>query len=167
MTEIASDRGEPTARLAFSRFEDFYHAHRDEVARALTVTLGDPLLGAEAADEAMARAYQRWRSVRSYANPAGWAYRVGLNWVRSRFRRRRRELLGIPYEPPTWDPEPADPAVGRAVRALPEKHRAVVVLRYSLEWSHEEIAQALGIPVGTVKSRLHRALARLRQELGS
>ena len=51
-----------------------------------------------------------------------------------------------------------------AVRRLPAKQRNVVVLRYELQLSDPEIAETLGIPVGTVKSTLHRALARLRTD---
>ena len=52
-----------------------------------------------------------------------------------------------------------------AIRALPEELRAVVTCRYLLELSEGETAGALGIPNGTVKSRLHRGLARLREQL--
>ena len=68
------------------RFEDFYAAHRDEMARALGLALRDSALGAEAADEAFARACQRWGQVSSYANPQGWIFRVALNWARSWLR---------------------------------------------------------------------------------
>ena len=54
----------------------------------------------------------------------------------------------------------------RALRALPLDQRAVVVLRYYLDWSQEDVAAALDIPVGTVKSRIHRALKKLEQEMG-
>ena len=73
-------------------FDVFYRSARDSVARALVLTLGNQELGVEAADEAMTRAYQRWIQVHSYENPEGWVYRVGLNWARSIWRKRRREL---------------------------------------------------------------------------
>jgi RNA polymerase sigma factor (sigma-70 family) len=53
-----------------------------------------------------------------------------------------------------------------AVRALDPARRAVVVLRFWLDWSHDQIAEALDVPVGTVSSRLTRALAELREEGG-
>ena len=58
-------------------FAEFYDTHRDEVVRALTFTVGSLSLAEEAADEAMARAYQKWSEVSGYANPSGWVYRVG------------------------------------------------------------------------------------------
>ena len=53
-------------------FEEFYRVARDDVARALVLTLGDRDLGVEAADEAMVRAFQRWPRVGAYESPAGW-----------------------------------------------------------------------------------------------
>ncbi|HKY48496.1 MAG TPA: hypothetical protein VJQ79_10995, partial [Acidimicrobiia bacterium] len=64
----------PVIRLQHSSFEAFYRQNRQHLFRALALTLGDRDLAAEAADEAMARAYQHWRSVQSYDNQAGWAY---------------------------------------------------------------------------------------------
>ncbi len=148
-------------------FHAFYEAHHRPIARALGLTLGNAELGTEAADEAMTRAYQRWSSVRTYANPQGWIYRVGLNWARSFLRRRKRiALTERPVDAATHDRAPADPALAAALAELDDKHRAVVVLRYLLDWSVEQTAEALDIAPGTVKSRLHRALAHLERELG-
>jgi RNA polymerase sigma factor (sigma-70 family) len=54
-----------------------------------------------------------------------------------------------------------------AVRCLPARQRAVLVLRYHQDLPEAEVARLLGLPVGTVKSLAHRGLARLRGELGS
>jgi RNA polymerase sigma factor (sigma-70 family) len=147
------------------RFEDFYRLNRDRLVRALALTLRDATLATEAGDEAMARTYQRWSKLRSYRNPTGWAYRVGLNWAISNLRKRRREVAETTFEPPVWDPEPFDPVVAEAIGGLSDRYRAVVVLRYFMDWSDDEIADALDLRVGTVKSRLHRALGRLRDSL--
>ena len=72
-------------------FDTFYAAHRDQIARALSLSLRNPDLGAEAADEAFVRACQRWAEVSTFTNPQGWVYRVGMNWARSWLRRARRE----------------------------------------------------------------------------
>jgi RNA polymerase sigma-70 factor, ECF subfamily len=156
---------EQTEQLAF---HDFYGGSRDRVGRALAVTLGDADLAAESVDEAMARAYQRWSSVSRMDNPSGWVYRVGLNLARSRIRRltRRRRVVAIGHMA-TDVPEPdvLEPAILRALRALPVDHRSVVVCRLLLGWSEAETAQALGIRPGTAKSRLHRATATLADQL--
>jgi DNA-directed RNA polymerase specialized sigma24 family protein len=72
-------------------FEDFYQAERATLLRAVAFALGDLDLGAEATDEAMARAYERWGEVGSMANPSGWVYRVAVNLGYNRTRRRALE----------------------------------------------------------------------------
>jgi len=152
-------------RAAPVEFADFYAAEWQGVFRPLAVILRDVDLAHEATDEAMTRAYQHWSRVRCMDNPSGWVYRVALNWSRTQLRRRAIAARLLPHE--TLDPgEPVvEPGLVGAVAQLPMRQREVVVLRYVLDWSEVEIAAALGIPRGTVKSRLHRALARLREEM--
>ncbi len=146
-------------------FVVFYRQAYPGVARALAATLRDRELGIEAADEAMARCYARWSTVRNYANPEGWVYRVGLNWGRSWLRRVRRRR-GDPM-PVACDIGPvADPALHRAVAELDISLRSVVVCRYLLDWSVAQTAAALNLRPGTVKSRTHRALGQLQANLG-
>lgn len=145
-------------------FVDFYRLERDRVARALAITLGDAHLAADAVDEAMARAYQRWSRVGSFDNPGGWVYRVALNWGTSVLRRRHR--APAPHvERPTEIGPIAEPTVAAALAELDVAQRAVVVCRYYLGLSEAETADALGIRPGTVKSRLSRAIARLQPRL--
>jgi RNA polymerase sigma-70 factor (ECF subfamily) len=145
-------------------FARFYRASWAGVAQGLTLALGDRDLAIDAVDEAMARAYSRWEKLRHYEEPAGWVYRVGLNWARSRHRRLARRL---PFaQPRAVDPAPVtDPAVRRALLELPLKQRSVVVCRLLLDWSVDETAAALGVRPGTVQSRLHRALQSLESSL--
>jgi RNA polymerase sigma factor (sigma-70 family) len=145
-------------------FDAFYATARDTVGRALALTLRDPELAADAVDEAMARAYQHWPKVGGLDNPAGWAYRVGLNYARSRLRRRRgrEDLL---HGRADHDGPSVEPAIAAAVDRLPERQRAVVVCRFLLGWSEAQTADALRIRPGTVKSRLHRALSVLQVQL--
>lgn len=146
-------------------FAAFYRRHGDQVLRALAVTLGDAELARDATQEAMARAWRSWGQVQTFTNPSGWVYRVGLNWARSRLRRLSRELLGAFGDRHVSAPEPPDPALARAVQSLSSRHRAVVVLRLYLDWSVEDVAAALNIPEGTVRSRQHTAMNHLRQKL--
>jgi RNA polymerase sigma-70 factor (ECF subfamily) len=148
-------------------FEAFYRAHVDRVYRALAVTLGDSQLAREAADEAMARAYAHWRRVRGLDNPGGWAYRVGLNWATSWWRKLRREraLPGGRRDAVVPPPDLEATAAREALARLALPSRAVVVCRVLLDMSTAETAVVLGVPEGTVKSRLARALAALRTAL--
>lgn len=156
-----------TARLeveARPGFAAFYRQSHPRIAAALSSTLGDRDLGAEAADEAMARCFAHWSTVSHYDNPAGWVYRVGLNWARSWHRKlaRRRTLPPPEHIRPVM---PTDPQIEDALSALDLRLRTVIVCRILLDWSTEDTAAALQIKPGTVKSRLHRGLARLSEML--
>ena len=146
-------------------FEPFYASQRDAIARALALTLRDNDLAAEATDEAMARAFARWRTVQRLQNPGGWVYRVGLNWARSVLRRRGGPRRRV-HEIDEHTLEVRDHELHRALLRLDLDRRAVVVCRYFLGMSEEEIARSLDIKPGTVKSRLHRALHQLEDQLG-
>jgi RNA polymerase sigma-70 factor (ECF subfamily) len=152
------------AAAAAAGFESYYRRHAEPLRRALCLAVGDVDLGTEAADEALARACERWGQVGTYANPAGWVYRVGLNWARSRQRRNRfRDRRPVPERGAI--PVPGDPALAVALAGLSADHRAVVVCRYLFDWTVEQTASALDIPAGTVKSRLARALSALQRAL--
>lgn len=146
-------------------FATFYRRHGEPVLRALAVTLGDQELARDATQEAMARAWRCWDQVQTYDNPAGWVYRVGFNWGRSRLRRLSREVLGTFRDRTVAPPDAPDPALAQALKSLSRHHRAVVVLRLYMDWTVEDVAAALEIPEGTVKSRQHTAMRYLRTNL--
>jgi RNA polymerase sigma factor (sigma-70 family) len=151
----------------WTAFEDFYRSERPSVLRAIIFAVNDRDLALECTDEAMARAYERWADVSVGSNPTGWVFRVAVNLANSRHRRRRLERIRPirSARPPDDIEGVADPAVARALAALPLDQRAVIVLRFHLDWSVDQIAEALGHPAGTVKSRLHRGLRRLETML--
>lgn len=146
----------------FLDFGVFYREVWNRVYGPLAVTLRDHQLAAESVDEAMVRAFQKWSKVRSYDNPVGWVYRVAMNYARNRLRRRWREVSWGSVEP-TWEMATPNPELMTAILSLPLHQRQIVVLRYVFDWSIREIGNALGIPDGTVKSRLHRALGVLKE----
>ncbi len=156
------------ATKANDSFEAFFAAQHERIARSLALAIGDEHLGRDAAAEGFTRALQRWRKVSRYDNPTGWVYRVGLNWARSRARKTRREAApdagGEPTDLRAAMPE-FDPRLLPALKQLSDDHRAVIVGRFYLDMSEAELAEALDIRPGTVKSRLSRALARLSELL--
>ena len=152
-----------TVDLFHGDFDTFFERHHAAMVRALTLALGDVDLGRDAAAEGFARALQRWSDVSSHSNPAGWVYRVGLNWARSRFRKTRRERFGLMVDVEAHMPAPRDEVLVRALRQLSLDHRTVVVGRYYLDWSEAQLAESLDIAPGTVKSRLSRALTQLAE----
>ena len=151
---------------ASESFQAFFRTHREPVARTLALILNDESLGYEA----MIRAYRRWSVVSEYDNPGGWAYRVGLNWARSWRRRlsvasRKAPLLANFDQERSVEELAADADLARALSALSEEHRTVVVFRFYRDLPVAEIAELLEIPTGTVKSRLNRARANLAEGL--
>lgn len=153
-------------------FAAFYGDHHERIERALALTLGDVETARDAAAEGFARALLRWRQVETLSNPAGWVYRTGLNWARSRWRRRRREVTPLSRVQPTAL-DGTDEAgqvvdemfVAGLLGALSVDQRCVLIARFYLGWSEQETAHALDIAPGTVKSRSARARSELAAAL--
>ena len=149
-------------------FESWYRREHPRVLGSLAALSGDADVAAEATDEAFARALARWPRVSGMASPAAWTYRVALNHLRRRMRRRigERRALDRAGAPASSEDRPIDSDVWRAVRALPERQRTAVVLRYIADLSEPAIAEAMGVTRGTVASTLHDARRALALDLG-
>lgn len=145
----------------------FCAAHLRPLTAALTAFTSDRLLGEELAQEALVRAVERWDRVSSLRSPSAWLYRVGVNAARSRWRRiaaERRARSRYGAELVHEDPDGAAiVAVRSALARLPERQRAVLVLRYCAGLSTEETAEVLRVSVGTVRGLTQRGLASLRR----
>jgi RNA polymerase sigma-70 factor (sigma-E family) len=124
----------------------------------------------ELAQEAMARTYAVWPRVRRYQRPGAYARKVLVNRHRSVLRRAVVEARHLLTSPPQDRHEPDfggdDLVLWQALQQLSSRQRAGVVLRYDLDLPEAEVARLLGVPLGTVKSLVHRGLARLRDQLG-
>lgn len=143
-------------------FDALYHREFAALLRLATVLVDHGEQAEEVVQEAFAQLYLRWSGVR---DPRAYVRATVLNGCRKVLRRRR---LARAWRPPAEAPgELGFNHVLDAVRALPPRQRDVVILRYELQLGEAEIARTLGMPVGTVKSTLHRALARLRTEVTS
>jgi len=116
----------------------------------------------ELAQEAFCRTWEKLPTLRQPERLVSWLYRIAHNLAVSAARRPR--LVALPAETPAQTPSSVDAnmEVHRAMALLSEPHRVIVALRHFTGMSHEEIAQTLGIPAGTVRSRLSRAYERLR-----
>jgi RNA polymerase sigma-70 factor, ECF subfamily len=116
----------------------------------------------ELAQDAFCRVWEKLPTLRQKDKLAGWLYRLAHNLAVSAQRRPR--LAVLVDDPPGPATKPTDDflAVHGAVAALPEPQRVIVALRHFSGLSHEEIAEVLSIPTGTVRSRLSRAYERLR-----
>lgn len=167
--DMDADVAEKHQDLKPTDFATFYRRAWSDIYRPLVVTLRDPDLAQEAVDEAMARAFSRWSKIRNASNPEGWVYRVAYRWAVDRLRRRstERRLLPRLTSTDTGEIPTPEPMLDGALASLPLGQRSVVILSCGFDWSESEIAEALGIRPGTVKSRLHRGLQALRKELDS
>ncbi len=164
MLRIVTEPNQSVRTLRPGSFEGFYQMHHDSVYRPLSVSLRDASLAREATDEAFVRAYERWETVKDYDNPVGWVYLVALNWARSRLRRKKFEVVASVPERGEYRGG-FDPDLDQALERLPLDDRSMVVLKHLAGWTYDEIAEALGMKPGTVKSRLHRILSDLRTVL--
>lgn len=142
---------------------------RPGLVGSLTLYLGDGPLAEELAQEALARAWERWDRVVVMDHPEAWTYRVATNLARSQLRRRsaerranRRARSGQPTSVDLPDTAEAI-AVRAAVLALPRRQRMAIVARFYGALDVEAAAVVLGCSPGTVKALTHQAMLNLRQ----
>jgi RNA polymerase sigma-70 factor (sigma-E family) len=132
------------------------------VARRL---LGNDMAAEDAAAEALARAFSRWSTVRDLPYRDAWVLRVVTN-IAIDVVRRHPAVTFVPGNVDTEDATATRVALVAALRALPVRQREAVVLRYLNDCTEAQVAAALGISVGTVKTHLKRGLASMRGRLG-
>src|SRR3954471_1693956 len=150
-------------------FDAFMAAALPGLLRFGYVLTGDQHRGEDLAQAALVSTYRRWKKLR-HDEPYAYVRRAMVNAHTSLWRRRRRET------PLPADFDAAAAGVGptqydnvdlvlRALRVLPARQRAVMILRYYDDLSEADIARTLGCSPGTVKSQASRALKALRREL--
>jgi RNA polymerase sigma-70 factor, ECF subfamily len=155
-------------------FEDLYRRYARPVFGFALRRLGDRGRAEDAVQETFASV---WRSAGSYKPERGpgapWLYAVARNAIVDRARSRSEPAAEVP-EAADDGPGPAERAeqswvawrVHRALEELPEREHEVIALAYWSGLSQSEVAEYLGIPIGTVKTRTRSALARLAEVLG-
>jgi RNA polymerase sigma-70 factor (sigma-E family) len=143
------------------------------VQRVALLLVGDRSAADDLVAEAVARTLPKWRAG-GVADPAAYLRRVVVNLASRRWRRRslavRHDRAALNWLQPTTDDDAVvveRDAVVRAVARLAPRRRAVVVLRFYGDLSEAQIAEVLGVRVGTVKSQLSRGLEQLREDLGT
>ena len=152
-------------------FAEFVEAAWPGLYRTAYLILGEHQLAEDLVQTTLTKTYASWGKVREPAAAMGYARVVLVNTAASWFRRRswrnEQPTETLPDGPRPAEPDPSDrPALMEALRELPPRQRAVIVLRYYDDLSVGEVAEALGCSEGTVKSQTHHAMARLRLLLG-
>lgn len=144
-------------------FEQLWRAHFGSVARTAFLIVGDAEEASDIAQEAFVRALQHWRKVGKLEKPEGWVHRVATNLALS-WRRRK-----APVAPQRRASEPAieplDDELLAALMSITPQQRAVIALRFYLDWSIEDVATALNKRPGTVRALTAQGVKRLRDAL--
>jgi RNA polymerase sigma-70 factor (sigma-E family) len=158
-----------TERSEGGRLEELFRTHAPEATRLAYLLTGERALAEDLVQDAFVKLLGRFRDLR---NPdAFWWYlrRTIVNLARSQFRRRKVERAWLARQR-ALEAAPA-PDLGerdrmrRALMTLRPEQRAAIVLRYYEDLTEADTAEALGIPIGTVKSTVSRGMDRLREEL--
>ena len=145
---------------------EIFDRHWERVWRAAYAVAGDRELASDAAQDAFIRAGAALHRFDRRRPLEPWLVRIAVNRAIDLVRARRREA-GEDALPETYafDAPLADESLHEALRRLGPERRAVIALHYWLDYTTPEIAEVLGVPVGTVNSRLARALRDLRLDL--
>ncbi|MBQ1278758.1 MAG: RNA polymerase sigma factor [Thermoguttaceae bacterium] len=171
---VFPDDGSAARSPAERKLEDVFTRFEPELLGTLQHLLGNPDDARDALQEGFVRCWKKRDAVDEIANLRAWifrvAYNVGLDFLKSGWRRRRKAVAVEELEPTARDGEPEERALERerlaalrdATRRLEGKEKDVFLLRQNGALTYEQIAQATGLPLGTVKTAMRRALAKLR-----
>ncbi|HEV3406308.1 MAG TPA: sigma-70 family RNA polymerase sigma factor [Candidatus Dormibacteraeota bacterium] len=153
-------------------FDRLYQVAYPRVYRTLTALLSDPAAAEDCAQDAFVQAYRAWSRWRPNAPAEAWVHRIAVNRAISYRRTAKLRTVGEVMRRlgrPAPSPDPADEAsrsdLLTALRALPPKLAAAIVLRHYHGYNNREIAAALGVSERTIGTRLRQAGERLRREL--
>jgi RNA polymerase sigma-70 factor (sigma-E family) len=149
-----------------------YTAHYRSLVRLSVLLLGEPALAEEVVQDAFVAMHGKWGRLREQEKAAAYLRQAVVNRSRSALRRRGvEERHRVPADPPMMSAEQAAMStldrdvVMTALRALPQRQREVLVLRYYADLSEADIAATIGISQGAVKSHASRGIAALRHVL--
>ena len=151
---------EATDAPADASFEQLYKREYEPMCRLAYLMVGESELAQDLVQEAFATTFRRWDDL---DNAGGFLRTSVINRCRdaSRFKRRRTQHA-LPPDAHSPEADPVELHLRDAIRTLNSKQRAVVVLRFYLDYSIEQVAHELNLKAGTVKSIQNRALQRLR-----
>jgi RNA polymerase sigma-70 factor (ECF subfamily) len=168
--QASPDRGQETYQPGSREdFDRLYRSAYPRVYRTLMVILGDPAEAEDCAQDSFVKAFKAWKRWRPDAPAEAWIHRIAVNRAISYRRSARLRSVGELLRRlgrPAGSTDPAvvatKPDLLTALRSIPPKLAAAIVLRYYHGYNNREIAAALGVSERTIGSRLNQAAARLR-----
>ena len=163
---------EPAQLDPKTQFRELYDHEYTSVFRAIRAVVLDSAAAEDLTQETFVRAYRARYRYTPTAPPGAWLRRIGVNLAISHLRRQKlaRFLPARLYVAPDrrdYDRAEARNVVDKALEALSPKLRAAIVLHYYEGLTREEIAETLGVPAGTVASRIAKAVAIMRKNMGT
>jgi RNA polymerase sigma factor (sigma-70 family) len=149
-------------------FEEFFGAEKDRLLRVLSFATGSTSEAEDLAQDAFTKVLERWETVRTMNDPAGYLHRTAMNLFRNKFRRgvmALRRGVGTAPERDVFDDVEERDSLTRAMASLTPKQRAALVLTEVMGYSGEETGKLLGVKASTVWVLTHRARAALKDEM--
>lgn len=165
-------------------FDELVRRHQDRIMNAVCRMVGDYEDARDICQEAFVKAYRAIGDFEERSAFGTWLYRIAINLCLSHHRsgkrshekpmgKKRDDETGPDHDFPDLSMEPTGAVLGReaqevvqrAIRALEDEYRSVIVLREIEGLSYEDVAEVLSVPIGTVRSRLHRAREALKEIL--
>lgn len=177
-------RGPVPTQARRAQFEEMAREHGEAFMRSALRLTGNSVEAEDLLQETLIKAYMAFEQFAPGSNFRAWVLRIMANTHISRFRHTQRtprtvsweDLSAVstrPFDPPSSEQGPAQQAMeymlseepGEALAALPEEFRVAVILSDVFELSYREIAELLGVPLGTVRSRIFRGRKLLQEAL--
>lgn len=146
---------------ADGRFTEFAEAHGERLRSALVAGYGVEV-GNDVCADALAYAWEHWDRIQALDNPVGYLYRVAQSSVRRHRRWSRRAGFPAEHQPTSTS---LDIDLGAALGSLTRPQRQCVVLVHVYDWTYQQTADALNLPVSSVRNHLHRGVNALRKAL--
>ncbi|MGW6896596.1 SigE family RNA polymerase sigma factor [Streptomyces sp. NBC_01727] len=158
--------------LPYPSFSSFVRARGPVLLRTARSLTANPSDAEDLLQTALTKTYVAWERIEDHRALDGYVRRALLNTRTSQWRKRKVDEFAcdeLPEQEASPAPDPAEQqslhdAMWRAVLKLPDRQRAMVVLRYYEDLSEAQTAEVLGVSIGTVKSAVSRALGKLRED---
>ena len=161
---------------------ELVNRYRDRLLNFVYNYIGDFEISEDIVQDTMIKLYQKKHYYREIAKFSTWLYTIAKNLANTEFRKKKQRKITLlsqisrddkPYDIPADQPETdqeiqsdiANRIIRKAIDGLPEKFKTVILLRDIQELSYEDISSIIGVPIGTVKSRINRARLQLQVEL--